>query len=71
MMQMHAKMATTGQKEPAQTLFILDTLFTQNTAKLGLNDSDYFQVLDFAIQLLEYKGCALAISVATEEVAFL
>lgn len=66
----HAPRATMGSKELGQTLLILGTRFTRTGAKLSLMESYQFQVLDPAIQVLEYKGFALAICDATGEVAF-
>lgn len=60
--------ATTGQKEPAPTWLILGTFLTPTRTKLRQMNSCQFRVFESAIEMLEYKGCALAIGVATEEV---
>lgn len=58
---------TTIQKEPCQTCLILDISNSVDLSKLHALESDYFKQSDHFIQLLKYKGCALAMWDATEQ----
>lgn len=69
-MRMRAGQATTWEKEPWQTFLILHSDLRRITSKVHLLESYYSIVSEFDIELLEYKGCALAIADATQQVAF-